>query len=91
MDKVLDEINEQADQMSQIQDAMSQPMGGAAAIDDDDLMAELEVPIQGFCVMAAVLSTATSVDIAKQLLSSLPKRKMDDNLAWYHRGKKENV
>ena len=45
VDKVLDEINEQADQMAQIQDAMSQPMGGAAAIDDDDLLAELEVII----------------------------------------------
>ena len=43
VDKVLDEINEQADQMAQIQDAMSQPMGGAAALDDDELLAELEV------------------------------------------------
>lgn len=53
VDKVLDEINEQADQMAQIQDAMSQPMGGAAALDEDDLLAELEVcnpchkPLQG--------------------------------------------
>lgn len=43
VDKVLDEINEQADQMAQIQDAMSQPMGGAAAIDEDELLQELEV------------------------------------------------
>ena len=43
VDKVLDEINEQADQMAQIQDAMSQPMGGAAALDEDELLAELEV------------------------------------------------
>ena len=57
VDKVLDEINEQADQMAQIQDAMSQPMGGAAAIDDDDLLAELEVCFHGFCVMRDMLST----------------------------------
>lgn len=45
VDKVLDEINEQADQMAQIQEAMAQPMGGAAALDEDDLMAELEVSL----------------------------------------------
>jgi hypothetical protein len=43
VDKVLDEINEQSDQMAQIQDAMAQPIGGAAQIDEDDLLAELEV------------------------------------------------
>jgi hypothetical protein len=42
VDKVLDEINEQSDQMAQIQDAMAQPIGGAAQIDEDDLLAELE-------------------------------------------------
>lgn len=42
VDKVLDEMNEQADQMAQIQDAMAQPIGGAAQIDEDDLLAELE-------------------------------------------------
>ncbi len=43
VDKVLDDINEQQDQMAQIRDAMSVPLGGAAQIDDDDLLAELEV------------------------------------------------
>lgn len=42
VDKVLDDINEQQDQMAQIQDAMAVPLGGAAQIDDDDLLAELE-------------------------------------------------
>ncbi len=55
MDKVLDEINEQADQMAQIQDAMSQPMGGAAAIDDDDLLAELEVASVDFDVIGGLI------------------------------------
>lgn len=43
VDKVLDDINDQADQMRQITDAMSQPLGAAADIDESDLMEELEV------------------------------------------------
>ena len=46
VDKVLDEINEQSDQMQQIQEAMAQPMGGAAALDEDELLAELEVSVR---------------------------------------------
>lgn len=40
---MLDEINEQTDQMQQIQDAMAQPIGPAADMDEDELMGELEV------------------------------------------------
>lgn len=40
---MLDEINEQTDQMQQIQDAMAQPIGPAADVDEDELMGELEV------------------------------------------------
>lgn len=43
VDTVLEEISDQADQMSQIQDAMSQPLGAAADMDMDELEAELEV------------------------------------------------
>lgn len=43
MYQVLDEINEQTDQMQQIQDAMAQPIGPAADMDEDELMGELEV------------------------------------------------
>ena len=43
VDHVLEEISDQADQMTQIQDAMSQPLGAAADMDMDDLEAELEV------------------------------------------------
>jgi len=39
----LDEINDQTDQMEQIQQAMGQPIGSAADIDEDDLLNELEV------------------------------------------------
>ncbi|CAL5227368.1 g10318 [Coccomyxa viridis] len=42
VDQVLDEINEQTDQMQQIQDAMAQPIGPAADVDEDELMGELE-------------------------------------------------
>lgn len=43
VDKVWDEINDQTDQMRQIQDAMAQPIGAAADIDEDELLGELEV------------------------------------------------
>ena len=42
---MLDEINEQTDQMQQIQDAMAQPIGPAADVDEDELMGELEVTL----------------------------------------------
>ena len=42
VDTVLDEISEQTDQMQQIQDAMGQPIGAAADLDEDALMQELE-------------------------------------------------
>ena len=43
VDKIMGEINEQSDQMQSINDALAQPLGGAAIIDEDDLEAELEV------------------------------------------------
>ena len=42
VDTVLDEISEQTDQMQQIQDAMAQPIGAAADLDEDELLGELE-------------------------------------------------
>mmetsp|Transcript_712 Transcript_712/g.1706 ORF Transcript_712/g.1706 Transcript_712/m.1706 type:complete len:230 (+) Transcript_712:259-948(+) len=42
VDKVLDDINEQNDQMREINEAIGQPTGLMANMDDDDLMAELE-------------------------------------------------
>ncbi len=47
---MLDEINEQTDQMQQIQDAMAQPIGAAADLDEDELMGELEVRHAPLCV-----------------------------------------
>ena len=43
VDRVLDEINDQTEQMQQIQQAMGQPIGAAADIDDDELLGEFEV------------------------------------------------
>jgi hypothetical protein len=43
VDKVFDDINEQNDQMRQISEAMGQPIGVGAELDEDDLEAELRV------------------------------------------------
>ncbi|CAM6039445.1 unnamed protein product [Sphagnum compactum] len=42
VDKTMDEINEQTENMKQIQEALSTPIGAAADIDEDELEAELE-------------------------------------------------
>nr|XP_009418535.2 PREDICTED: vacuolar protein sorting-associated protein 32 homolog 2-like [Musa acuminata subsp. malaccensis] len=42
VDKTLDEINEQTQEMKQIQEALSAPIGAAADFDEDELEAELE-------------------------------------------------
>lgn len=42
VDRVLEDINEQNDQMRQIQDAMGAPIGAAAELDEDELLEELE-------------------------------------------------
>uniref|UniRef100_A0A0E0B0G8 Uncharacterized protein n=1 Tax=Oryza glumipatula TaxID=40148 RepID=A0A0E0B0G8_9ORYZ len=42
VDKTMDEINEQTENMKQIQDALSAPLGASADFDEDELEAELE-------------------------------------------------
>merc|ERR1711972_790602 len=42
VDQIFDDINEQQDQMREIQDALGQPIGPSANMDDDELLAELE-------------------------------------------------
>lgn len=42
VDKVLDEISEATDQMRQMQDALANPTGFAADMDEDELLGELE-------------------------------------------------
>ena len=59
VDSVLDEINEQTDQMQQIQDAMAQPIGAAADLDEDELMGELE-ELESAQLDAALLAPAAA-------------------------------
>lgn len=42
VDKTMDEINEQTENMKQIQEALATPIGAAADFDEDELEAELE-------------------------------------------------
>ncbi len=42
VDKILDEIQESNDQLRQVQEALTQPLGPAAEFDDDELLGELE-------------------------------------------------
>lgn len=42
VDKVLDSINDQTEDMRQIQDALGAPIGAAGDVDEDELMEELE-------------------------------------------------
>ncbi|KAJ7540946.1 hypothetical protein O6H91_10G037700 [Diphasiastrum complanatum] len=42
VDKTMDEINEQTENIKQIQEALSAPVGAAADFDEDELEAELE-------------------------------------------------
>ncbi len=43
VDKTMEEINEAQDQMQQMNDVLSQPIGAAADLDEDELAAELRV------------------------------------------------
>lgn len=42
VDQVLDDINDQADQLRLVQDALNNPLGAAADLDEDELLNELE-------------------------------------------------
>ncbi|GAB4820641.1 hypothetical protein N2152v2_007687 [Parachlorella kessleri] len=77
VDKVLDDINDHADQMRQITDAMSQPLGAAADIDEDELLGELE-DMEAQEMEASLLEPApvptTKVPQAAQALPAVPAR-----------------
>ncbi|KAF5748515.1 vacuolar protein sorting-associated protein 32 2 [Tripterygium wilfordii] len=59
VDKTMDEINEQSDNMKQIQEALAAPIGAAADFDEDELEAELE-DLEG-------------AELEEQLLQPVPK------------------
>ncbi|GKB06014.1 vacuolar protein sorting-associated protein 32 homolog 2 [Tanacetum coccineum] len=63
VDKTMDEINEQSENMKQIQDAMAAPMGLAADFDEDELEAELE-ELEGAELEEHLLRPTTTAPIA---------------------------
>eukprot|EP00475_Leptophrys_vorax_P033478 TRINITY_DN5263_c0_g1_i1.p1 TRINITY_DN5263_c0_g1~~TRINITY_DN5263_c0_g1_i1.p1 ORF type:complete len:218 (-),score=50.77 TRINITY_DN5263_c0_g1_i1:563-1216(-) len=71
VDKTLDEINEQSENMRQIQDALSQPVGIAADLDEDELLAELE-ELEALELDEQLLQPATAVP--SQPLPSVPTK-----------------
>jgi len=62
VDDVMDEIQEQTDNMKQIQDALSAPVGALADLDEDDLDAELaELEDEDLMLEEGPVGVATSV------------------------------
>lgn len=59
VDKTMDEINEQTENMKQIQEALSAPIGSAADFDEDELEAELE-ELEGSELEEQLLQPATT-------------------------------
>ncbi|GMI88560.1 hypothetical protein like AT4G29160 [Hibiscus trionum] len=63
VDKTMDEINEQTENMKQIQEALSNPIGAAADFDEDELEAELE-ELEGAELEEQLLQPATTAPAA---------------------------
>ncbi|KAH0457575.1 hypothetical protein IEQ34_012890 [Dendrobium chrysotoxum] len=59
VDKTMDEINEQTENMKQIQEALAAPIGAAADFDEDELEAELE-ELEGAELEEMLLEPATT-------------------------------
>eukprot|EP00270_Netrium_digitus_P002444 TRINITY_DN1275_c0_g1_i1.p1 TRINITY_DN1275_c0_g1~~TRINITY_DN1275_c0_g1_i1.p1 ORF type:complete len:224 (+),score=85.46 TRINITY_DN1275_c0_g1_i1:199-870(+) len=74
VDKTMDEINEQTENMKMIQDALSQPVA-AAEFDEDELMMELE-ELEGLELDEQLLQPTTAQPAAAtaQQLPSVPTR-----------------
>ncbi|RZS21337.1 hypothetical protein BHM03_00053966, partial [Ensete ventricosum] len=63
VDKTMDEINEQTENMKQIQEALATPIGAAADFDEDELEAELE-ELEGAELEEQLLQPATTAPSA---------------------------
>jgi len=63
VDKTMDEINEQTENMKQIQEALATPIGAAADFDEDELEAELE-ELEGAELEEQLLQPATMAPAA---------------------------
>lgn len=84
VDKTMDEINEQTDNMKQIQDALSAPFGSAADFDEDELEAELD-ELEGLELEDQLLQPARPLPEGKLPARPLPQKKQtadeEDELA----------
>ncbi|RVX16965.1 hypothetical protein VitviT2T_013292 [Vitis vinifera] len=89
LDKTMDEINEQTENMKQIQEALSTPIGSAADFDEDELEAELE-ELEGAELEEQLLQPTTtapaapvSIPAARQPARPAPQKSTaeDDELA----------
>ncbi|XP_042000593.1 vacuolar protein sorting-associated protein 32 homolog 2-like [Salvia splendens] len=81
VDKTMDEINEQTENMKQIQEALSTPMGAAADFDEDELEAELE-ELEGAELEEQLLQPATTAPAAPVRVPAggrQPARKVEDD------------
>ncbi|KNA14854.1 hypothetical protein SOVF_103350 [Spinacia oleracea] len=63
VDQTMDEINEQTENLKQIQEALSAPIGAAADFDEDELEAELE-ELEGAELEEQLLQPATTAPAA---------------------------
>ncbi|KAL3744815.1 hypothetical protein ACJRO7_013993 [Eucalyptus globulus] len=63
VDKTMDEINEQTENMKQIQEALSTPIGAAADFDEDELESDLE-ELEGAELEEQLLQPATTAPAA---------------------------
>ncbi|KAL4563670.1 hypothetical protein LXL04_027715 [Taraxacum kok-saghyz] len=87
VDKTMDEINEQTENMKLIQEALATPMGAAADFDEDELEAELE-ELEGAELEEQLLQPATTAPVQvpagrQQPLPAAPRKNTaeEDELA----------
>ncbi|XP_018631743.1 vacuolar protein sorting-associated protein 32 homolog 2-like [Nicotiana tomentosiformis] len=86
VDKTMDEINEQTENIKQIQEALTTPIGSAADFDEDELEAELEelesAELEEQLLQPATATPAATVNVAarKQPARPIPQnRAAEDN------------
>ncbi|KAJ0989722.1 hypothetical protein J5N97_008078 [Dioscorea zingiberensis] len=89
VDKTMDEINEQTENIKQIQEALSAPIGAAADFDEDELEAELEelegAELEEHLLQPAAIAPAAPMHVpsGRQPVPPAPPKKTseDDELA----------
>ncbi|CAI9780387.1 unnamed protein product [Fraxinus pennsylvanica] len=86
VDKTMDEINEQTENMKQIQEALATPIGAAADFDEDELEAELEelegAELEEQLLQPAIAAPAAPVQVPAGRVPGSPKRtKEEEELA----------